>query len=77
MREKKSSVHTWGGSIIALKDAVDFRGPVFFKFFFHVGLNIIILTIVSKKTLGKILKRARVINKNAFWKRILYPAKCE
>lgn len=77
MREKKSSVHTWGGSIIALKDAVDFRGPVFFKFFFHVGLNIIILTIVSKKTLGKILKRARVIYKNAFWKRILYPAKCE
>ena len=33
MREKKSSVHTWGGSIIALKDAVDFRGPVFFNFF--------------------------------------------
>ena len=29
MREKKSSVHTWGGSIIALKNAVDFRGPVF------------------------------------------------
>ena len=77
MREKKSSVHTWGGSIIALKDAVDFRGPVFFKFFFHVGLNIIILTIDSKKTFGKILKRARVIYKNVFWKRILYPAKCE
>ena len=52
MREKKSSVHTWGGSTIALKDVVDFRGPVFF----HVGLNIIILTIVSKKTFGKILK---------------------
>ena len=33
MREKKSSVHTWGESIIALKDAVDFRGPVFFNFF--------------------------------------------
>ena len=77
MREKKSSVHTWGGSIIVLKDAVDFRAPVFFKFFFHVGLNIIILTIVSKKTFGKILKRARVIYKNVFWKRILFPAKCE
>ena len=34
MREKKSRVHTWGGSNMALKDAVDFRGPVFFLIFF-------------------------------------------
>ena len=28
MREKLS-LHTWGGSILALKDTVDLRGPVF------------------------------------------------
>ena len=66
MREKKSSVHTWGESIIALKDAVDFRGPVFLKFFFHVGLNIIILTIISKKTFGKILKNKILKTKTYF-----------
>ena len=29
MREKKLSLHTWGGSILALEDTVDLRGPVF------------------------------------------------
>ena len=29
MREKKLSLHTCGGSILALEDTVDLRGPVF------------------------------------------------
>ena len=33
MREKKSNVHTWDGSIIALKDTVDLRGSVFYYYF--------------------------------------------
>ena len=33
MREKKSSVHTWDGSIIALKDTVDLRGSVIYYYF--------------------------------------------
>ena len=75
MREKKSSVHTWVDH--STEGCGRLLRASFFLFFFHVGLNIIILSIVSKKTFGKILKRARVIYKNVFWKRILYPAKCE
>lgn len=33
MREKKLSLHTWGGSILALKDTVDFEGQFFLNFF--------------------------------------------
>ena len=38
----------------------------FFLIFFNVKQNIIILSIVSKKDFGKILRRARVIYKNVF-----------
>lgn len=49
------------------KDTVDLRGSVLLHFIFFYGKQIlIILNIISKKNLGKILKRARVIYKIVF-----------
>ena len=52
-----------------------FKGRFFSKFFFTAKLNITSLPSFSKKNYFKILKRARVINKNVFSNETLLPAR--
>ena len=46
---------------VDIKDMVDLQGPIFLKFSFYSKLSIIILTIISTKKFGKILKHTLVI----------------